>query len=381
MAEVELQRHVADAPFRVVGATGEVPYEIVSRTPTDGPDGRPAEWLRLRLFARGLPPHGLRLLALEPGAPLPWPTPDTTLEVRSIAGGIEIVDRQSGLRIEHTVEDEGDRGDLYDFCPQAGAPPRSSRDTELGIQLSARAIGRRVEIEIDVDNRTPDHRLRARFDLSTPPTSIWTETPFGWLERTTAGTHPVSAITTTAGSPSFAFGGQGLHEVERTSDGALYLTLFRAVGWMSRGDLSTRKGHAGYNVQTPDAQGLGRLRFRYAVAVGADAVRELEPALIAPRAFALLHAQPGDRAFLSVEPATVRLSIFKRSDDSAAFILRLCGPPNEAVSARVRLFRPLRRACWSDLDERSGPELPLGASRDELAVPIPANEVVTLRLE
>jgi alpha-mannosidase len=381
MAEVELQRHVADSPFRVVGPTGEVPYEIVSRSPTDGPDGRPAEWLRLRLFALDLPPHGLRLVALEPGTPMPISAPDTTLAVHPIAGGIEIVDRESGLRIVHTVEDEGDRGDLYDFCPQESAPPRSSRDTRLGIHLSARAIGRRVEIEVDLDNRTPDHRLRARFDLSTPPASIWTETPFGWLERTTAGTHPVSAITVTAGSPAFAFGGQGLHEVERASDGALFLTLFRAVGWMSRGDLSTRAGHAGYNVPTPDAQGLGRLRFRYAIAVGADAVRALEPALIAARAFALLRAQPGDRPFLSVEPATVRLSIFKRADDSAAFILRLCGPPNEAVTARVRLFRPLERACWSDLDERPGPELPLSASRDELAVRIPANEVVTLRLE
>src|SRR5207249_2197639 len=145
MAEVELQRLSDAMPFRVVGPTGEVAYEIVSRWPTDGPGLRPAAWLRLRLVARDLPPHGLRLLALE-------------------------------------------------------------------------------------------HRLRAHFALSTPPASIWTETSFGWIERTSAGTHPVSAVTVTSGSPSFAVGGAGLHEVERASDGALVLTLFRAVGWMSRGD-------------------------------------------------------------------------------------------------------------------------------------------------
>ncbi|MCU1276494.1 MAG: hypothetical protein JWM53_40 [bacterium] len=381
MAEVELQRHADAPPFVVIGPTGEVPYEILSRSPTDGPDRRPAEWLRLRLYARDLPPHGLRQLALEAGAPMAFSAPDTTLAVRAIAGGLEIVDGESGLRIVHTFEDEGDRGDLYDFCPQQGAPPRSSRDTDLGIHVSARAVGRRVEIEVDIDNRTPDHRLRARFELSTPPASIWTETPFGWLERTTAGTHPVSAITTTSGSPPFAVGGAGLHEVERASDGALLLTLFRAVGWMSRGDLSTRPGHAGYNVQTPDAQGLGHLRFRYAIAVGPDAVRHVEPGIIGPRAIALERAQPSDRAFLSIEPATVRLSIFKRADDSDTFIVRLCGPPNEAVTARIRLFRPLRRACWSDLDERIGPDLDIGAARDELSVRIAANEVVTLRLE
>jgi hypothetical protein len=160
------------------------------------------------------------------------------------------------------------------------------------------------------------------------------------------------------------------------------LTLFRAVGWMSRGDLSTRPGHAGYNVQTPDAQGIGHLRFRYAIAVGADAVRQIEPGLIGPRAIALGRAQPGDRPFLSIEPATVRLSILKRADDSDAFIMRLCGSPSDAVTARVRLFRPIRRAWWSDLDEQIGAEIEVGGgSRDELFVPIARNEVVTLRLE
>ncbi len=377
MVEVELQRHV-DAPFRLVGPTGELPYEIVARTPTDGPDRRPAEWLRLRLLAHELPPHGLRTVAIEPGAPAPFVEPETTLAVRAIAGGIEIVDAHSGLRIVHTFEDDDDRGDLYDFCPRDGAPTRSSRDTDLGTHVAWRAIGRRVEIDLAIDQRAPDHRLRARFALSTPSPPLWTETPFGWLPRTTGGTHPVSAVTL---APPIAFGGPGLHEVERAADGALLLTIFRAVGWMSRGDLSTRAGHAGYNVPTPDAQGLGPLRFRYALAVGDDAVRALEPGLLGPHALALAEAQPADRPFLSIEPASVRLSIFKRSDDGDALILRVCGSPTALVTARIRLFRPIRRAWWSDLDERIGAELALGDARDELAIPVAANEVVTLRLQ
>ena len=375
--EVELQRLVAAGPFRLVGPAGEVAYEIVARRATDGPGLRPAEWLRLRVHARELPPHGVRVVALEPGAPMPPPqaTDDTTLDVRAIAGGLEIVDRDSGLRIVHTVEDEGDRGDLYDFCPRDGEAPRSSRDTKLGVHLQARAVGRRVEIDVDIDNRTTDHRLRARFELSAPPAAFFTDTAFGWLERTTGGTHPVATITAT---PSFAVGGPGLHEIERDGSGALLLTLFRAVSHMSKGDLSTRPGHAGYHVPTPDAQGLGHQRFRYAVAVGPDAVRALEPALVAPRAVALERAAPIDRPLFSIEPASVRLSILKRADDGAGFIVRLVGPPREAVTARLRLFRPFSRASWSDLDERAGPALALA---DELAVPLPPDEVVTLRLE
>jgi alpha-mannosidase len=375
-AEVMLQRLVGDQPFRLRDATGEVAYEIVSRSPTDGPGLRPAEWLRLRLYARDLPAHGARLVEIEPGAASAPATPETTLVVRAIPGGLEVVDPQSGSLVVNTFEDEGDRGDLYDFCPIEGAAPRSSRDSELGVTWAARAIGRRVEIEVEIDNRVPDHRLRARFELSPPPESICTETPFGWIERTTAGTHPLSAI---AATPSFAVAGHGLHELERDAGGALLLTLFRAVGWMSRGDLSTRPGHAGYNVQTPDAQGIGRLRFRYAIAIGEDAIRDVEPGIIGPYAIAIERGRAHDQALLSIEPSTVRLSILKRADDSDALVLRLLGPPSQAVTARVRLFRPLRRAWWSDLDERVGDEIAL-PDPDELTVPIAADEVVTLRL-
>src|SRR5262249_45630887 len=75
MVEVELQRHADHTQFRLTGPTGEIPYDILSRRPTDGSDGRPAEWLRLRLFARELPPHGLRVAALEPGAPATFAAP------------------------------------------------------------------------------------------------------------------------------------------------------------------------------------------------------------------------------------------------------------------------------------------------------------------
>jgi alpha-mannosidase len=378
--EVAIQRLVADGPFRLRGPTGEVGYAIVARTPTDGPGLQPAEWLRLRIDARDLPPHGVRVVVLEPGEPSPSMPPPTTLAVHPIFGGVEIVDGESHLRIAHTFEDEGDRGDLYDFCPREGEPVRSSRHEHLGVHLEARPIGRRVEIDVDIDNRTPDHRLRARFDLSAPPESWWTDTAFGWLERSGDGTHPVSTAVVARGPMPVAFGGLGLHEVERGRDGNFRLTLFRAVGWMSRGDLATRPGHAGYNVETPDAEGLGHLRFRYAIALGPDAVRELEAAIVPARAVALDRGDlaPADRPFLSIEPASVRLSICKRADDGRALVVRVIGPPDGAT-ARLRLFRPIRAAWLSDLDERVGP--PLTIRDDTVDVAIPPNDVVTLRID
>src|SRR2546429_2659093 len=59
----------------------------------------------------------------------------------------------------------------------------------------------------------------------------------------------------------------GLQEYEVLSDAPqeLALTLLRAVGWLSRDDLTTRTGHAGPALETPGAQVLGEHRFRYSL--------------------------------------------------------------------------------------------------------------------
>ena len=58
---------------------------------------------------------------------------------------------------------------------------------------------------------------------------------------------------------------RGLHEyeVQRNDVTKISITLLRAVGWLSRGDLKTRKNHAGPYIPTPEAQCLGKYRYRY----------------------------------------------------------------------------------------------------------------------
>src|SRR5262249_25618247 len=90
--EVELQRHAAEARFRLVGPGGEVAYQLLPPAAGDRPYRPPAHWMRLRLWAHDLPPLGLRLLALEPGAPRPFAPPAAALAVRPIPGGLAIVD-------------------------------------------------------------------------------------------------------------------------------------------------------------------------------------------------------------------------------------------------------------------------------------------------
>jgi mannosylglycerate hydrolase len=362
VVDVELQRLRGAPPFRLTGPAGEVGYDIMSLWPSESPDRHPTEWLRLRLQARALPPLGLRVLTVADGEPIPSEPTPSAIAVRSIRGGLAL-DDGDGRTLTLTLEDEDDRGDLYDFCP-TGAPARSSRDHDLGVHVEARAIGRRVELDLCIDNTRGDHRLRARFTPSWPLGTVRSDTAFGWIERSAPGTHPVSRVIAADG---VALGGLGLHEMERATDGAILLTLLRCVGWMSKGNLSTRHGHAGYALPTPEAQGLGIHRYRVVIAFGADAIAEVDAGLVPPRAFPLAATQARDVSLLDLGARGARLSIIKRADDDDGVIVRLVGPP-EGTST-VRLTGTVER---SDLDERRG-----ASCATEL--PIAANETLTLR--
>ena len=286
----------------------------------------------------------------------------------------------SGLRIVHTFEDEDDRGDLYDFCPREGAPPRSSREHDA---RRARERARRRPPRRDRGRRSTTARpitacARAS-TLSTPPSSIRTETAFGWLARDARRhasgrrDHGRRRLRSPSAAPACT-------RSSARADGAILLTLFRAVGWMSRGDLSTRAGHAGYNVPTPDAQGLGRLTFRYAARRrprrGARGRAGARPAARGRRSSA---RRPPIARSSSVEPPACA----SRSSSAPTTATRsscACAAPR-GRGHRAPPLLPSRAAAprGPDLDERDGPALPLGG-RDELTVPIAAGEVVTLRV-
>ncbi len=62
---------------------------------------------------------------------------------------------------------------------------------------------------------------------------------------------------------------RGLPEVEvlknPLGNAEIALTLLRCVGWLSRDDFSTRKGHAGPFLETPGAQMPGKWAFDYSI--------------------------------------------------------------------------------------------------------------------
>ena len=134
-------------------------------------------------------------------------------------------------------------------------------------------------------NQARDHRLRVHL-----PTPIVTDTPGltatltsssgpspcrpgteTWAEQP-VGTHPqLTFVDVSDGQRGVLLANRGLPEYEvlpgsdDTPGVTLALTLLRCVGWLSRGDLHNRNGHAGPGLATPQAQCPGRHTFHYAL--------------------------------------------------------------------------------------------------------------------
>lgn len=248
----------------------------------------------------------------------------------------------------------------------------------------------RVDIHTSVDNKVKDHRLRVYFPVSYKVENSFAEGSFEIRQRPASLSHatetsdwaeePVSTfpqkrfVDLSDGKNGLAILNRGLPEYEVVSNGpglaegqsALALTLLRCTEWLSRGDLRTRKGHAGPMEHTPEAQCPGHHEFDYALVPHRGAWQEDE-ALVLREAqsfnacasvevvVAETHPgqQPSSASLVRVEPREVVVSAIKRRDDGEEETLPY-GVPDAAAStpARqglrreslvIRLYNPLDR--------------------------------------
>jgi hypothetical protein len=466
LATLTLHRGAEEGPFRLMGPDGEVAHAIVGdvladqtlswagleEAPMDNPEDLPPTHreLTVQILAEALPPLGIQILRIEDAPPTDEKIPPMAervenehIALEAIPGGIAILDRSTGERVEHTFEDVGDRGDEYNFCSLAGeaihrsdaidwrvekradatatsltltgtwrlprtlSDDRAERvgDASVAMRLEAQLTPgiRGVALDLRIDNEALDHRLRARFSSSAHASAV-ADAPFDWIERSpqpnpgapdalemSEPTFPLSSMVTQELTHArYGVGTLGLKEGQLEEDGTLLITILRSVGWLSRGDMAPhRPRHAGPALATPGAQGLGEHRFPYALAFGeqgedpASLHRILEPLLFPPSARAVPSATVQNQSLLAVEPASIRLAAIKRSASGDAIVVRLMGAASGAPqTTKLTLWRPIEEAWLSDLDERSGPALPVHETPDGSAVrvDVPSRDVVTVAI-
>jgi hypothetical protein len=327
----------------------------------------------------------------------------------SVDGRVDLEHAPSGRRIADALRlvSEGDRGDEYNFDPVPGAegvdrPERVRLRLEVGeseatLRIAAnyrvpasldasrrRRSERRValdatlalrlragldalEVEVDVENAARDHRLRLLVAAPFAARRLRVESAFEVVERPIApapgdfgSRHPSEFPIGTCPQRRFAalddgalaltVANRGGGEVEALPAGPerteLALTLLRAVGWLSRGDLALRPGDAGPPLATPGAQVPGPHHLEFALRIHpadapdgpAEALRFAVPALALPgRAGAPPAAPLGDGARLvelddpaillsALEPLPeggVRVRVWNASSEPRTALLRL----------------------------------------------------------
>jgi len=447
-----------------------IPVEILSITDTpvasalaSGPRGT-MEVRRVRIcFRAQVPACGYATYAVSTSPlPIKWPRAPRSANVLQNEhlqvtiqpnGTFDLADLDTGQRFEGLglFEDGGDNGDGYMYSPprfdsvfttHSAQPALSTEGQGIGAQrarihyqwalpaqldderqrrredtvacpvtvdLILREGSRRLELEVTLDNRAKDHRVRLllptdlanvttahsamQFDVMTrpiAPTPImpgewWVEDPpqtfpqHGWMDISDEVGRGLCVIS------------EGVHEfaVLNTPRREVAITLLRAVGYLgARQDLTTIIGGAGPSVPTPEAQLQTKLTYRLAISPHAgswheDQVwRQAIEFLTPPRAVTVephTGARPPQAAWLHVEGKNVVLSAVKHAEETDTLIVRLFNPSHEATEATIRLPVPLGEAARVDLQETQIEPLPL-SDANSVRVALGPKQIVTVQL-
>ncbi len=340
-------------------------------------------------------------------------SPDGTPRLTSLADG-RVIDALVRL------EDVGDAGDLYTHSPvpptvtvgraervelvQPGPlraelrswwtldVPRSSDRTarsservrlELELCFTLDAGARHLGVTVRGRNAARDHRLRVAFASGITNGTTHADAAFGVVRREPIavsseaarmeqppGTAPLHRyVTVSDASSGMTLVSDGLAEYEVTGAGAIAVTLFRAVGELSRIDLPERPGNAGWPVATPEAQSLGPFAARFALYPHGprtdDTIAAIEhvadDVLLPLTGRALRSALHIPEPFAGVELVGdgLALSTCKESEDGARLVLRCLNRLDRTVEGAWRLGVPCREASLARLDETPLAALPV----------------------
>jgi hypothetical protein len=308
----------------------------------------------------------------------------------AVPGGV-VVDRPERARVRITRRGAAEgmlRIDATYRVPRALAPSRDARTERrvaLPVTLELRLCAGldRVDVALTVDNTVQDQRLRLHCRAPFAPERFEVESAFEIAERPIApapdsfgsprpsefpiGAVPQRSFATLVGAGGLALtvANRGVAEVEALPEpngqGALALTVLRAVGWLSRADLWLRPGPAGPGLATPGAQvpGPHRIELSLRLHQQGDVRRIAEAHGFAFPPLAFVGFEDGSGALtdgarlVAVDDPLVLVSAVEACTGGDAE-LRLVNASGEARSLRIGWGAPARSLRIVDLAGRDG---------------------------
>jgi alpha-mannosidase len=308
------------------------------------------------------------------------------------------------LRIPTNATVDRDPAELATYAapaPNVPVPNSGVASLEVAVAMTLDAGSDMVRFEVRGENVAADHRLRIVFAAPVPDPAVWADAAFGPVHRvpiivddrdremeTPPRTAPLHRYVTIAGEQAgVTIASDGLAEYEAL-DGAVAITLLRAVGELSRNDLPERPGHAGWPVSVPLAQCLGPFEARFAYLVHGPRTAETTAAIErATEDFLLPLTGTTLRSALALPEPTrgaellgegLAFSAVKESEDGKAIVLRCINLLDTPVDGRWSLAFPVRAAHLARLDET--PLDSLDVAGREIAFVAHPRAVVTIRV-
>jgi mannosylglycerate hydrolase len=258
-----------------------------------------------------------------------------------------------------------------------------------------------VRCTLEIDNRASNHRLRVRLPTGVSGMSAVAGAQFGVEQRgrpenrrqyrreTPVATAPAHRfIARAAGARGLAVFAPAFFEYELDPSGDFLVTLLRAVGNLSRGDLPTRPGHAGWPMATPLAQCHGVERLQLALAPitqteldGGTVLPELWEDLFLPiQGIWLRQATP-----LALEPVDIRLegyglvfSAMKPAEQGEGMVLRCYNSTDRPTAGLWHFSTPVATARRGRADERALHDIRLGEGGRIVPFHAAPREIVTI---
>ncbi len=370
------------------------------------------------------------------------------VEVEPTDGTLVVTDKETGTVFPgvNRFVDGGDRGDEYNYCApeedtqvsnpseaptiavvEAG-PVRQTLQVHLSYRvplslaegrrrrleetveipitsrISLYPAVRRIDVHTTVTNSARDHRLRVHFptpwrvegscaesafDVIERPVDLPMDTN-GWIEQPVP-THPQATfVDLSDGHSGLMVANKGLPEYEAFREGngtTIALTLLRCAGWLSRDDLACRRGHAGPELETPEAQCLGTYSFDYALIPHTGDWRTAfneAHAFNAPLRGIVTDMHAGtlrlEGSFVKISPSSLTVSAIKNPEEGEGLVVRFHNTEDHEVKAEVCLYRPFDRVSLVNLNEEELRELPVD-DEGKVSLPVRGKEIVTFKFE
>ncbi len=260
----------------------------------------------------------------------------------------------------------------------------------LAVQGDHRADDCRVRLLIRSGVATPQVTADAAFgDVDRGRVTSDVPSPMGSAQEAELRTAPLHRyVTLSDAARGVTLLSDGLAEYEAMADGMLALTLVRAVGELSRGDLPERPGFAGWPVATPGAQSHGPFEARFALiahAAPSDAVRarvrEAAEDFLLPLTGATWSSAidpPTRTPGLRLTGSTLAFEACKESEDGASLLVR-CTNASDAPASGAWQLAGVREAWLARLDESPLGVLPVQGDAVHFTAPPRATVTILLR--